>query len=84
MDGLSILLELNSTRYLKASSAPLFDRLFGPFDRKWALRKISQALLLQASIPKGSVVIHSVVEQSIQQSKQASQNGYYEDEKMKK
>ena len=39
--------------YPKPTSSPLFSRLCGPFDRQWALRKISQALLFAGLNPKG-------------------------------
>jgi hypothetical protein len=40
-------------RYPKPASAPLFCRLCGPFDRAWALRKVSQALLFAGINPTG-------------------------------
>jgi integrase len=40
-------------RYPKPPSSPLFSRLCGPFNRQWALRKISQGLLFAGINPKG-------------------------------
>jgi hypothetical protein len=40
-------------RYPKSPSAPLFSRSYGPFDRAWVLRKLSQALLFSGINPAG-------------------------------
>ena len=40
-------------RYPRPTTAPLFSRLIGPFDRKWVLSKLKQALLFAGINPAG-------------------------------
>ena len=40
-------------RYPQPATAPLFSRLIGPFDRKWVLSKLRQALLFAGINPGG-------------------------------
>src|SRR5579859_1363887 len=40
-------------RYPRPAIAPLFSRLLGPFDRKWVLSKLRQALLFAGINPAG-------------------------------
>src|SRR5579859_4221235 len=46
-------LRLLYRRYPLPATAPLFSQACGPFDRQWALRKVSQSLLFSGINPKG-------------------------------